>query len=395
MDENKMIPIVFSANEKYAPYISVTISSIIRNSSANFFYKCYVLYKELCSNTILRLEGVKGSNYSTQCVDVGEIGTDWMYSTAYFSKEIYFRILIPELLTEYDKVLYLDCDIVVLKDIEKLYHYNLEDNLLGGVRNPMHEKMKKYIKFSLQIDPDGYINSGVLLINSRQCRKENFTAKALKTLSQRQDFRYPDQDLINVVCSHRICYLEPGWNFMWHYRYLQESANTEIHLPEAELKKYLEYEKNPNLIHYTGEIKPWDNADKYLSDYFWQYAKESVFFNLFLIRLNNAVVANNMYAQKINEIEQQLHMLTNSLSGLEPCGNLHIASEFINYEYLDKYNEVIGSKSYKIGRLLTFPFRKTVDIYYSIRLRGIKKTLKLFPKKMKLYKDIMFGKYNY
>lgn len=388
--DNKVIPIVFSANAKYAPYIAVTITSIIKNSSSLRNYKFYVLYTELPSTTILRLEDISGVNYETKCVNAQDFCREGMYPSAYFSVEMYYRIMIPEIFPQYDKVLYLDCDIVVLRDISELYDADVSDYLIGGIRNMMHEKMKKYILFSLEVDTGKYINSGVILFNCERCRKENFTENAFKLLIKRQDFRYPDQDLINIMCIGKILYLDPRWNFTWHYRHLQESSNMELHLSEEDMQKFLEYEQNPYLIHYTGETKPWDNVNKYLSDYFWKYAKDSNFFNLFLNRLINAnksITSNVEYEKRIQTLEKKVADLGRILDKNQEMEKINKEKN----EFINKYNEVIGSKSYKIGRLLTFPFRKTCDLFRSIKKVGIRETLKLFPKKIKLYWNIIRG----
>lgn len=400
-----VIPIVFSANEKYAPYIAVTAASIIRNASKAYFYRFYVLHTELSENMQLRLQSIEGENYSLNCINVEEQCMEGMYSAAYFSTEMYFRILIPELFKEYQKILYLDCDIVVLGDISELFHNELDGNLLGGMRNLMHAKMKKYVELSLGLEPENYINSGVLLLNAEQCREEHFTDRSFALLKKRRDFIYPDQDLINIMCRDRIKYLDPRWNFTWHYRHLQLSRNTDLHLSEGDMELFYEYEKNPKLIHYTGEIKPWNNVNKYLSDIFWDYAKDSVFYNLFLTRLMRSQPdwgnkesgrQEEMYRQ-IRTMQKQLAQLQQTMGMSAALKQENIADEPYQTErepgvYLDKYNEVIGSASYRIGRLLTFPFRKVRDIGYSVKAVGIKETLKLFPGKMKLYKQIIMGK---
>lgn len=401
------IPIVFSANAKYAPYISVTITSIIKNSSEDFFYDFYVLYTELPTNVILRLEDNKGENYSTTCINVQELCTDGMYISAYFSKEMYYRIMIPEILPQYDKVIYLDCDIVVLKDISELYATDISNYLLGGIRNLMHEKMKKYIIYSLDIKPEKYINSGVLLINAQKCREDKFMEKSFAMLKKRQDFRYPDQDLINMVARDKIFYFDPRWNFTWHYRHLQESTNTLLHLEEHDMQEFLECERNPYILHFTGEIKPWNNVNKYLSDRFWIYAKESNFYNLFLNRLINENVSsktNQAYEKRISALEKSIEELKhkeaqrtsgadNKIKKMDECPKPEytmVAEQ--QDDFLDKYNQVIGSKSYKLGRLLTFPFRKIVDFFHSVKERGFIQTLKLFPNKVVLYKNIILRK---
>lgn len=404
--ENGIIPIVFSANAKYAPYIAVTITSIMKNASKNREYRFYILYTELPITTILRLEDINGENYKTKCVNVQEFCKDGMYSSAYFSIEMYYRIMIPEIFTQYDKVLYLDCDIVAVHDVSELYDVDLGDNLIGAVRNLMHDKMKKYINLSLGLDTDKYINSGVILFNCKQCRKEHYTDESFKLLVKRQDFRYPDQDLINMMSIDRIYYLNPRWNFTWHYRHLQESKNLELHLNDEDLANFYEYEKNPYLIHYTGEVKPWNNVNKYLSDYFWKYAAESNFYNLFLNRLinvNKESGSNKKYEDAISALNKSLvnaqaridamEKSINSLANYSPNSVTAINVEQEKVEdYLSKYNNVIGSKSYKLGRLITFPIRKPVDIIISIKNRGLTGTLKRFPMKMNLYKNILLGR---
>lgn len=403
--ENDIIPIVFSANAKYAPYIAVTITSIIKNASSNREYRFYVLYTELPTTTILRLEDISGDNYRTKCINVQEFCKDGMYSSAYFSIEMYYRIMIPEIFKQYDKVLYLDCDIVVVHDIAELYDVELGNNLIGAVRNLMHEKMKKYIVYSLGVDTEKYINSGVILFNCEQCRKEHYTDESFKLLAKRQDFRYPDQDLINMMSIGRICYLDPRWNFTWHYRHLQESKNLELHLNEDDMEKFYEYEKNPYLIHYTGEVKPWNNVNKYLSDYFWKYAAESNFYNLFLNRLinvNKESTSNKKYDDAINVLNANVAKLQVQLKATEKnvlaisnqnVNDSSVVNENkINDEYLCKYNEVIGSKSYRLGRLLTFPIRKPIDVVKSIKNNGLFGTIKRVPLKMNLYKNILIGR---
>ena len=274
MEIEQIIPIVFAANEKYAPYIAVAITSIIQNANRNYFYQFHILQTELSENMQLRLESIQGTNYNVTCKNVESWCREGMYSAAYFSAEMYYRIMIPEIFQEYDKVIYLDCDIVVLGDISELYRTEFDQELLGGTANFMHNKMEKYVRISLELNPREYINSGVLVFHAQQCRKEKFTERAFDLLQQRDDFIYPDQDLINVMCAGKIKYLDPAWNFTWHYRHLQASKNAELHLLKEEEELFFECEKNPKIIHYTGEIKPWNNTNKYLSDVFWFYKRE-------------------------------------------------------------------------------------------------------------------------
>ena len=96
---------------------------------------------------------------------------------------------------------------------------------------------------------------------------------------------------------------------------------------------------------------------------------------------------------KLLTLENKVNELTKLVSICsEPNTNIINSAIRGKEEYLNKYNEVIGSKSYKLGRLLTFPVRKPIDFLKSIKRNGLKYTIKLIPGKIKLYFDIIFGK---
>lgn len=345
-NEDITIPVAFAANEKYAPYISITIQSIIENSKSDVNYRFYVLYSNISDNMRLRLEDIRGKNYKTDCINVSELCTSDMYESAYFSKEMYYRIMIPEIFQNYNKVIYLDCDIVVLENLAELYMIDISDCLLAGVRNLMHDKMKSYIRFSLEMDTNKYINSGVIIFNCDKCRRENFTSRSFEMLECRQDFRYPDQDLINIMAVDQIYYLDSRWNFTWHYRHLQESTNELLHLSEKDFEKFCQIEANPFLIHYTGEIKPWNNANKYLSDYFWKYAVNSNFFSLCMKRFIASSQSDNMNNKKIDELQSAIVQLNQQMKFLEDRV-FQNSSEIINYGIYDRM--VSASATGKVG----------------------------------------------
>ena len=171
---NKRVPVVFATNENYAPYAGVTITSIVENSSKDFFYDIYVFYTELSKETINAFETMSGKNYSVTCVDVNSyIDKELLYENFHFSKEMYYRILIPTILSQYEKVIYLDCDMVVLGDLSELYQTDLQGYVLAGVSDVQHYDSKRYVEDTLGLDTKKYINSGMLVINCKEFKKQN------------------------------------------------------------------------------------------------------------------------------------------------------------------------------------------------------------------------------
>lgn len=63
-----------------------------------------------------------------------------LYTRDYFSMTTYFRLFISNLYPQYNKAIYLDCDIVLLKDIAELYNIDIGDNLLGAVPDDIIQK---------------------------------------------------------------------------------------------------------------------------------------------------------------------------------------------------------------------------------------------------------------
>ena len=274
----KRIPIILAANDAYAPYVSVTINSLVSNSSKSFFYDIYVFHTDLCENNVTLLNSMRGENYSVFCLCVErfiEREKKYMYTNFHFSKEMFYRILIPTILENYDKAIYLDCDTVVLGDISELYETDLEDNVIAAGRDILHGRSRSYVINELRIDPDEYINSGVLIINCKAYRDLGIKALIFEELKARSALRYPDQDLLNLVCHGKIKYLDSTWNYIWHYNFIKDDPT--LNLPDALMPEYLNMASEAKIIHYTSSIKPWKNKNSPLSDYFWEYVAGTPF----------------------------------------------------------------------------------------------------------------------
>ena len=272
---SNIIPIVFATNEKYAKFINVVIKSILDNSSTKYFYQFYVFYSNISKDAINSFNCIEKDNCNISFINMKEKVGDlsFLYSRGRFSQEMWYRIFIPEILKEYDKALYLDCDIIVCKDISKLWEVDIKNNYLGACRNYVSNSHDRLMR--LGIDPDKYFNSGVLVFNNNSWNKNNLKEKCLEVLKKHQNLDCPDQDVLNIVCQNNIRYIDTNWNFMWQYIILDEVNK----LSESDKLSYLSAEKNINLIHYTTSIKPWNNPQYKYANYWWKYALQTKLFN--------------------------------------------------------------------------------------------------------------------
>jgi lipopolysaccharide biosynthesis glycosyltransferase len=172
-----------------------------------------------------------------------------------FGPAMWYRILLPELLGELNRVLYLDADTVVVDDLSPLAELDLGDHLLAAVTNvfmPYH----RFRPAELGIAPSAYFNSGVLLLNLEQMRSDGFTAavRQLATGSRGASLTWPDQDALNLAVQDRWQRLHPRWNCMNSIVNEPELAD-EVFGPEQTREAL----SSPAIRHFEGEglNKPW------------------------------------------------------------------------------------------------------------------------------------------
>ena len=326
--KKKVIPIIYALDEFYAPYAAASIASLVANSSRAYFYEIGVLHTDLSASTSQKLLSMSADNYRVSVYDVSryiEKERGLLYTNFHFSVEMFYRILIPDVFPQYKKVVYLDTDTVVLGDISKLYETDIDGFLLGGVVDLMHKRAREYVT-SLGIDPGRYINSGVLLINCEQFREQGIKAEFFAELSHRRSLRYPDQDIINLICRGRIKELDHRYNYTWHYSFLRD--NPELNLTGEDLALYRRTASDIAVLHYTGAIKPWNNRISPLADYFWHYLEGTPF--LVNVQRRYEKIPNKEYvAYRFLDfidggirITATLQSLTGMrLSDLSACGN--------------------------------------------------------------------------
>lgn len=175
-----------------------------------------------------------------------------VYTDPRYTEAASFRLLLPELLPEYDSILYIDCDVIVRQDVAKLYaDTNLERNYLGVVfEAPIEDQARRFR--ALGCDPSRYFNSGFLLMNLRQMREEKVSEKLLQACRVPY-LEFPDQDALNQVCQGRVLPLSPLYNGIRTFFLPQYRPDFERQYPGDGLWEQVQREAT---IHYTGG-KPW------------------------------------------------------------------------------------------------------------------------------------------
>jgi len=263
----KEIPIFFAVDDGYCPFLAVALQSLIDNASEENNYCIKVLNTNISVENKRKIEKYIRRNVSIEFVDLNyyiEKVKDKLYTRDYYSKTTYFRLFIPELYPQYDKVLYLDSDIVILDDIANLYNTDMGNNLVAAAPDDViqfNEVFQVYAEKVVGVaDYRRYFNAGVLLMNLHELRNFRFQEKFLYSLERIKFAVAQDQDYLNRLCKGRVLLLDRVWNRM--------------PMPDPKIKT-----ENVKLIHYNLAFKPWHFEDILYKEFFWMYAHETEYFD--------------------------------------------------------------------------------------------------------------------
>lgn len=263
------VPVFFSVDEKYAPYLGVAMASLIEHTNKEYNYEIHVVHNNTKKRTMRKIEKL-ANGYDNVKIILTEMkdklsGISDRKETRlkgdYFTPTIYYRIFLPEMFPDYDKGIYLDSDIVVLGDVAELYKTELGDNLIGAcsdISANNNQLFCEYFEKVVGVNSKKYINSGVLLMNFKKMRDEEFVERFLYLLNTYDfDTVAPDQDYLNSMCYGRILQLDQIWNAM-----------------PTPTQKFV---RNPMIVHYNMFFKPWHYDGTMYEEHFWKYANESAF----------------------------------------------------------------------------------------------------------------------
>lgn len=165
----------------------------------------------------------------------------------------YLRIFTPMLLTEIDKIIYLDGDIIVNKNISELFNIDISNYELAGVGDLKQLFTPGYVETIGFKYNRIYINSGVLLMNLKSLRDLNILAQTEIYLKKYKDYIYhEDQDILNCICPN-ILILPPKYNSIIHLW----NKNIRICKQIWTEEEIQDAKHAPVIIHYLGGLKPW------------------------------------------------------------------------------------------------------------------------------------------
>lgn len=257
-----IIPIFYACDDNFSKYTVVSLYSLIKNASRDYHYNIHILNSDISEEAKERLAELADSDFSVSFDDV----TEYLKSIAdkfpirdYYSQTTYFRIFIADMFPHYDKVIYIDSDTIVLKDISALYNTDLKDAYLGACHEQVMVKddvFGTYAEKTIGISRYNFFNAGLLLINCDQFRMHFVLDSFIQHLYTYEFVVTQDEDYLNLICKDHVYWLDQRWN-------------TEIY---AKIDYPIE---EASILHYIMANKPWHYTACPYNDIFWAYAENT------------------------------------------------------------------------------------------------------------------------
>ncbi len=254
--------IVYAANDAYAQHMGVSMYSLMDRNQDVSQLQVYVLSLGLSDASRDKLRQIAaGFGRTLQMIEVDRLEErlDCAVDTGGFDISILLRLFMGELLPEtVERVLYLDCDTVIVRPLRRLWAASLDGCMMGAVMEPtIYPQVKESIGLT---DADPYYNSGVLLVDLKRWRRENVQQQLMDFLKKKNGKLFAsDQDLLNGTLKGKIKTLPVRYNFFTNYRYFSYGTLVRhAHTYKAVSKReFAQAKRHPVIIHYMGDERPW------------------------------------------------------------------------------------------------------------------------------------------
>ena len=261
LDNNYVIPTI------------VAITSAILNKDTSSIYNFYLIVDNLSKENIAKIKQLEQKKVNINIINTDISKYKNIFVHTHVSKTACLKFDIPNLLN-LDKVLYLDGDIIVRKDLKDLYKKDISNYYLAAGRD-MGGELGQH--FNTTIGVEKYFNSGILLLNLDKIRRENLSKQFIEIKLAHPDWVCMDQDTLNYVMSKNTLWLDVKYNCMLplynnpQYNYSIEDINS---FYGSDYTNKLELEYDAKIIHLAGEseLRPWkckNGTYQKIWDYFY------------------------------------------------------------------------------------------------------------------------------
>lgn len=248
-------PVVLITDSNYVGPTLVAVSSLIRHRADTTRYKIFVIGTDLTDADRAKFRTLAGT---VTLLEKEPFVPDWLKSHRHVSPAALWKFQLPLLFESFDRILYLDSDIIVRDDLSELFRTDLEGRYAAAVSDPIAMLRDHYE--SRRVHRKRYFNSGVMLLNLKKMREDDMTNVLLeeKKRDNRNDFM--DQDVLNVAFNDLTVSLSPRYNWMEgniRKNGIRTSDLADLYGISQGQMRFLAF--NPVIEHLSNYNKPWNS----------------------------------------------------------------------------------------------------------------------------------------
>ena len=245
--------LLVTVDKNYIPPLQVMLTSLYMNNPGEDV-ELYLLHSRLQEKELEPLEKQCGRlGYKFFPVKIEDSWFSQAPVTKQYPREMYYRLLAPCFLPQkLHRILYLDPDILVINSLKPLWETDMKGRLFAAAAHTGKTNLANNINQVRMGTTNKYFNSGVLLINLDQGRKEILPEEIFQYAGEHaKELLLPDQDILNAVFGSRTLELD---DYLWNY----DARNYSTYLLRSGGVCDMDWVMgNTGILHFCGKTKPW------------------------------------------------------------------------------------------------------------------------------------------
>ena len=243
--------ILININNEYSQHCCVMLCSLFENNKEHKFHIHIFSFDLSEKNKIIIQNFAESYGNTVSYYSFDDDGIRFPnIGNSHISKDTYSRLFSPDYLpSDIERILYLDVDLLVLGNINRLYSIPMEGYVIAAIEDyPMEDRFER-----LGIPRKyGYFNAGVMMINLKLWKELELTSTSKKILNETEiELKHHDQDVLNILCHDKWTRIPFKWNILDIFFYDTKPYDK---MYKDEIKKEL---PTPVIIHFSGGVKPW------------------------------------------------------------------------------------------------------------------------------------------
>ncbi len=265
------IPVVIAFDENYLMPACVMLTSLFENADPETVYRIFIFAdletRQASMDPVARTLALYGRHSVEWHDPAGEFAG--AKNRHHLTTANYYRFLIPDVLSQYNKALWLDVDMIVKRDLAELFSTEMDGMYLAAVRIGLKNAGVQHVPW------DQYFNAGLLLMNLALWRQDNLTGQ-VRELIAANDFSCPTQDPMNLIGYQKTVFLPVEYNVYLSPKSMKGQRKSD-YLQFHGWSSFPALVEKAAILHFVENLKPWNFEDYPEREEWFTYFRRSVF----------------------------------------------------------------------------------------------------------------------